>query len=447
MSEASVRERMSRPVETAKQSGIHLLLLAVTAVTTTWAGAAHRGINPLADPGGWIAGLPYAAALLGILGIHEMGHYLLARRRGVAVTLPYFIPAPFYLGTFGAFIQMRGVVRDRATCFDIAVAGPLAGLAAALIALAIGLPDGRVAAHGGMTPATSALFAGIDTLVVGGPLDQPVALGALAFAGWIGLVVTALNLIPATVEVLIPDFKGSERALRIVMEARPDILNHNLETAERLCRLARPGGRYDRALEPLARARGMAPDGLTKSGIILGMGEEWDELLVCMRDLRRSDVNILTLGQYLRPSDGHLPVARYYTPDEFAELREIGQAMGSPTCNRARSPARAITPEIRREPPARPRPTPRRPVPELAPPDAPHPPVRGKGGRGLQPGGRSGAAPGPATRPVSPGPWGSSAEPAGSISPLAPTSTRAGSATTTGGRITDRRRPGMRSGR
>src|SRR5690606_38275541 len=132
----------------------------------------------------------------------------------------------------------------------------------------------------------------------------------------------------SSVEVLIPDFKGSERALRIVMDARPDILNHNLETAERLYRLARPGGRYDRAVRVLANARAMDADALTKSGIILGMGEEWDEVLTAMRDLRRSDVNILTLGQYLRPSDGHLPVVRYYTPDEFAELGEIGLAMG-----------------------------------------------------------------------------------------------------------------------
>jgi lipoic acid synthetase len=150
--------------------------------------------------------------------------------------------------------------------------------------------------------------------------------GAEAFAGCVTEI--RRRLPDTTVEVLIPDFKGAERALRIVMDARPDILNHNLETAERLYRLARPGGRYGRALELLARARRMVPDGLTKSGIILGMGEEWDELLVCMRDLRRSDVNILTLGQYLRPSAGHLPVARYYTPDEFAELRDIGLAMG-----------------------------------------------------------------------------------------------------------------------
>jgi lipoic acid synthetase len=150
--------------------------------------------------------------------------------------------------------------------------------------------------------------------------------GAEAFAGCITEI--RRRLPDTTVEVLIPDFKGSERALAIVMEARPDILNHNLETAERLYRLARPGGRYDRALALLGRARRMAPDGLTKSGIIVGMGEEWDELLVCMRDLRRSDVNILTLGQYLRPSAGHLPVARYYSPDEFGELREIGLRMG-----------------------------------------------------------------------------------------------------------------------
>jgi lipoyl synthase len=150
--------------------------------------------------------------------------------------------------------------------------------------------------------------------------------GAEAFAGCITEIRSRLP--QTTVEVLIPDFKGSERALGIVLDARPDILNHNLETAERLYRMARPGGRYDRALELLRNARRMAPDSLTKSGVILGMGEEWDEILTCMRDLRRSDVNILTLGQYLRPSAGHLPVARYYSPEEFAELRELGLDMG-----------------------------------------------------------------------------------------------------------------------
>jgi lipoic acid synthetase len=150
--------------------------------------------------------------------------------------------------------------------------------------------------------------------------------GAEAFAGCISEI--RRRLPDTTVEVLIPDFKGSEAALRIVMDARPDILNHNLETAERLYRLARPGGRYDRALRLLANARRMAPDALTKSGIILGMGEEWDEVLVCLRDLRRSDVNIVTLGQYLRPSGSHMPVARYYSPAEFDELRDFGLTLG-----------------------------------------------------------------------------------------------------------------------
>ena len=131
-----------------------------------------------------------------------------------------------------------------------------------------------------------------------------------------------------SVEVLIPDLKGSAEALRIVVEAKPDILNHNLETVERLYRLARPGGRYPRALELLRRAKALDASLLTKSGLICGLGEEWDELLVAMRDLRTQGVDILTIGQYLRPSSQHLPIARYYGPDEFAELRRLGMAMG-----------------------------------------------------------------------------------------------------------------------
>ena len=131
-----------------------------------------------------------------------------------------------------------------------------------------------------------------------------------------------------SVEVLIPDFKGSAEALSIVVEAKPDILNHNLETVERLYRLARPGGRYSRALELLRRAKALDESLLTKSGLICGLGEEWDELLVAMRDLRTQSVDILTVGQYLRPSSQHLPIARYYRPDEFAELRRLGMAMG-----------------------------------------------------------------------------------------------------------------------
>jgi len=131
-----------------------------------------------------------------------------------------------------------------------------------------------------------------------------------------------------SIEVLIPDSKGNPTALRIVVEAKPDILNHNLETIQRLYRIARPGGRYPRALELLARAKEMDAGLLTKSGIICGLGEDWDELLGSMRDLRAQQVDILTLGQYLRPSDDHLPIARWYTPDEFAELKRYGLSLG-----------------------------------------------------------------------------------------------------------------------
>ena len=131
-----------------------------------------------------------------------------------------------------------------------------------------------------------------------------------------------------SVELLIPDFKGSDTALELVVAARPDILNHNLETIDRLYRIARPGGRYARALRLLRRAKEMAPDQTTKSGMMCGLGEEWDELIGSMRDVRAQGVDILTLGQYLRPSDGHLPVARFYTPSEFTQLREAGLAMG-----------------------------------------------------------------------------------------------------------------------
>jgi lipoic acid synthetase len=130
------------------------------------------------------------------------------------------------------------------------------------------------------------------------------------------------------VEVLIPDFQGSASALQTVIDARPDILNHNTETVPRLYKVARHGGRYRRTLELFRRARATDPGLLTKSGIIVGLGEERDELAATMRDLREVDVRILTLGQYLRPSPQHLPVARYYHPDEFAELAEIGRGLG-----------------------------------------------------------------------------------------------------------------------
>ncbi len=128
-----------------------------------------------------------------------------------------------------------------------------------------------------------------------------------------------------SVEVLTPDFKGDLAAVEAVMEARPEIFSHNLETVRRLYRFVRPGGRYDRALEVLEHAKGYDPTVLTKSGVICGMGETREELVEAMRDLADTGVEILTLGQYLRPSPQHLPIDRFYTPDEFAELKRIGE--------------------------------------------------------------------------------------------------------------------------
>lgn len=132
----------------------------------------------------------------------------------------------------------------------------------------------------------------------------------------------------ASIEVLIPDFQGNEAALHTVLDARPDILNHNTETVPRLYRLARSGGRYTRTLELLDRSRKYAPTVATKSGIMLGLGEEWDEVIATLADLRKAGCAILTLGQYLRPSAAHLPMTRYYHPDEFARLKAIALEMG-----------------------------------------------------------------------------------------------------------------------
>jgi lipoyl synthase len=129
-------------------------------------------------------------------------------------------------------------------------------------------------------------------------------------------------------EVLIPDFKGDDAALRTVLDARPDVLNHNIETVRRLYRTARPGGRYERALELLTRSREYAPDIPTKSGLMVGLGEEFDEVVETLRDLASVRCQIVTIGQYLRPSLANLPMSRYYAPSEFAELKRIGLQLG-----------------------------------------------------------------------------------------------------------------------
>jgi lipoyl synthase len=150
--------------------------------------------------------------------------------------------------------------------------------------------------------------------------------GAAHWAATIGAV--RRHAPSCRVEVLIPDFQGARASLEAVISAGPDILNHNTETVPRLYKRARHGGRYERTLELFRQSRASAPALPRKSGIILGLGEERDELLATMRDLVDVGVSILTLGQYLRPSAAHLPVEKYYHPDEFAELAAQGRALG-----------------------------------------------------------------------------------------------------------------------
>jgi lipoic acid synthetase len=150
--------------------------------------------------------------------------------------------------------------------------------------------------------------------------------GAGIFAGTIRQI--RKRLPECSIEVLIPDFMGSEDALAKVMRARPDILNHNIETVPRLYPQVRPKARYPRSLEVLQRAKRLDATVFSKSGIMLGLGEEREEVLQVFRDLRAHDVEILTVGQYLRPSLNHLPIVRYVTPDEFSDLKREALGMG-----------------------------------------------------------------------------------------------------------------------
>jgi lipoic acid synthetase len=150
--------------------------------------------------------------------------------------------------------------------------------------------------------------------------------GAFIFAETIRL---ARERVPACrLEVLIPDFQGLESSLIAVLDAGPDVLNHNIETVPRLYRMARSGGKYPRSLELLDRSRRYRPSIATKTGLMVGLGEEIDEVVGVFDDLRRVGVSILTIGQYLRPSLDHAPMTRYYHPDEFAELKRLALARG-----------------------------------------------------------------------------------------------------------------------
>jgi lipoic acid synthetase len=150
--------------------------------------------------------------------------------------------------------------------------------------------------------------------------------GAWAFAETVREIKARLP--EASVEVLVPDFQGRESSIAAVLEARPDIYNHNTETVPRLYKKCRPGGRYERVMNIFRAAKRIAPGTPTKTGIILGMGETNEEVVAVMRDLRAVDVDILTLGQYLRPSDGHVALDRYVTPEDFRWFREVGMELG-----------------------------------------------------------------------------------------------------------------------
>jgi len=197
----------SEPIAEAKPSRptVNLILFILTFITTTYAGALHQGINLLKEPDKFNIGLPYAIALMVILGAHELGHYFAAKHHKMNVTLPYFIPVPFALGTFGAFIRLKSPSENRKALFDVGVAGPIAGLVFAIPALIIGLQSSKIipmsnenAMMGGADIGSSILLALLAKISIGKELitGHTFQFSPLAFAGWLGLFVTALNLLP-----------------------------------------------------------------------------------------------------------------------------------------------------------------------------------------------------------------------------------------------------------
>jgi len=180
----------------------HILFFLATLATTTFYGALHHNIDLLEEPWKFYQGFSFSLTLLAILGTHEFGHYWMARHHGVPVTLPYFIPAPSLIGTFGAFIRIKGAVPNRGALFDIGVAGPLAGFVVAVPAIVLGLTLSEVkpaAELSGIGLGSSLLFNGLVHVLLGiTPQAYDVILHPIAFAGWIGFLVTAFNLIPAS---------------------------------------------------------------------------------------------------------------------------------------------------------------------------------------------------------------------------------------------------------
>ncbi len=181
--------------------GINILLFVATVISTLFAGAIQQNVNPIRSPHLILEGLPFSAALMSILLVHELGHFFVSRRHGVAATLPYFIPMPNFIGTLGAFIIMRGAIRDRRSLLEIGAAGPIAGFVLAVPLTIIGLSLSQVELGappmGGITLGDSILFSLLSRVVLGiWPNEALIVLHPIAFAGWIGLFITALNMLP-----------------------------------------------------------------------------------------------------------------------------------------------------------------------------------------------------------------------------------------------------------
>jgi len=180
---------------------LHLVLFMITFLTTLAAGALQKGINIVQEPSRIIEGLPFAVTLMTILLIHELSHYLAAKKHHTVATLPYFIPAPTFFGTFGAFIKMKSPIVTRRALIDIGASGPLAGFAVSVVACIVGLSMSTVvtvsASEGVLTLGDSLLFSFLSRVILGiTPDNADIMLHPVAFAGWIGLFVTSLNLIP-----------------------------------------------------------------------------------------------------------------------------------------------------------------------------------------------------------------------------------------------------------
>jgi membrane-associated protease RseP (regulator of RpoE activity) len=194
-------EERARKSARARLPMTPIIFFLVTLATTTFCGAMHLNVDLLAEPWRFYEGLPFSLTLLAILGTHEFGHYWMARYHRVPVTLPYFIPAPSLIGTFGAFIRIKSIVPNRGALFNIGVAGPIAGFVVAVPAIIIGLSlsDVRPASDlPGLGLGSSLLFSGlVHTLLGVTPDTYDIILHPIAFAGWIGFLVTAFNLIPA----------------------------------------------------------------------------------------------------------------------------------------------------------------------------------------------------------------------------------------------------------